>query len=117
MTLDFIAQARIAGAGAWRIITRHLLPNTLNTLVVLITLQVGYVIIVEASLSFLGLGPQLDYTWGAMLDQARNYLWNTDWVRIYAVVPGLAIAWVVAGANLMGDGLRDRLDPRQRARG
>ena len=56
MELDFIAQARIAGAGGWRIITRHLLPNTLNTLVVLVTLQIGYVIIVEASLSFLGAG-------------------------------------------------------------
>jgi ABC-type dipeptide/oligopeptide/nickel transport system permease subunit len=76
----------------------------------------GGVILVEASLSFLGIGPQLDYTWGAMLDQARNVLWNTRWVRIYAVVPGLAITWVVLGANLLGDGLRDYLDPRRARR-
>src|SRR6185295_10114975 len=74
------------------------------------------VILIEASLSFLGIGPQLDYTWGAMLDQARNFLWNTQWVKVYAVVPGLAITWVVLGANLLGDGLRDRLDPRQRGK-
>jgi peptide/nickel transport system permease protein len=114
---DYVAAAVALGASNRRIMVRHLIPNLMGPAMVQMSFGLGSVIIVEASLSFLGLGPQLDYTWGAMLDQARNYLWNTDWVRIYAVVPGLAIAWVVAGANLMGDGLRDRLDPRQRARG
>jgi peptide/nickel transport system permease protein len=69
MQLDFIAQSRIAGAGGWRIITRHLFPNTLNTLVVLVTLQIGYVIIVEASLSFLGAGiPPPTPAWGWLRD-------------------------------------------------
>jgi peptide/nickel transport system permease protein len=76
----------------------------------------GGIILVEATLSFLGLGPQVDYTWGAMLSQARDFLWREDWVKLYTLVPGLAIMWVVLGANLLGDGLRDRLDPRQRGR-
>ena len=75
MELDFIAQARIAGAGGWRIITRHLFPNTLNTLVVLVTLQIGYVIIVEASLSFLGAGiPPPTPAWGSMIAEGRDFV-------------------------------------------
>jgi len=70
---------------------------------------------VEASLSFLGLGPQVDHTWGAMLDQGTTFLWKPGF-RHYALAAGLSIAWVVLGANLLGDGLRDRLDPRQRGR-
>ena len=81
-----------------------------------ITFGFGGVILVEAALSFLGLGPQTDYTWGSMLDQARTAMWNTEWFRIYVLVPGIAIIWVVLGANLLGDGLRDRLDPRHRGR-
>jgi peptide/nickel transport system permease protein len=114
---DYVAAAVALGASNRRIMMRHLIPNLWGPAMVQMSFGLGSVIIVEASLSFLGIGPQLDYTWGAMLDQARNFLWNTDWVRIYAVVPGLAITWVVLGANLLGDGLRDRLDPRQRARG
>ena len=114
---DYVAAAVALGASNRRIMVRHLIPNLMGPAMVQMSFGLGSVIIIEASLSFLGIGPQLDYTWGAMLDQARNFLWNTAWVRIYAVVPGLAIAWVVAGANLMGDGLRDRLDPRQRGRG
>ena len=72
-------------------------------------------ILVEASLSVLGLGPQVDYSWGAMLEQGRTFLWKSGFVR-YALVPGIAIMWVVIGANLMGDGLRDRFDPRRRGR-
>jgi peptide/nickel transport system permease protein len=113
---DYIAAARALGASNRRIMLRHLIPNLMGPAMVQMSFGLGSVIIVEASLSFLGIGPQLDYTWGAMLDQARNFLWNTEWVRGYALVPGLAIAWVVAGANLMGDGLRDRFDPRQRGR-
>jgi len=81
MQLDFIAQARIAGAGATRIILRHLLPNTLNTLVVLVTLQVGYVIIVEASLSFLGAGiPPPTPAWGSMIAEGRDFVTSAWWV-------------------------------------
>jgi peptide/nickel transport system permease protein len=90
---------------------RHILPNLLSPLLVQMTFGLGGAILVEASLSFLGLGPQVDYTWGAMLDQGTTFLWK-DGFGYYALVPGLAIAWVVLGANLLGDGLRDRLDPR-----
>src|ERR671919_707986 len=112
MQLDFIAQARIAGAGAWRIITRHLVPNTLNTLVVLITLQVGYVIIVEAALSFLGAGiPPPTPAWGSMIAEGRDFVTSAWWVSF---LPGLAIMLVVLAFNLLGDWLRDTLDPKLR---
>jgi peptide/nickel transport system permease protein len=112
MQLDFIAQARIAGAGAWRIITRHLFPNTLNTLVVLVTLQIGYVIIVEASLSFLGAGiPPPTPAWGSMIAEGRDVVTSAWWVSFF---PGLAILLVVLAFNLLGDWLRDTLDPRLR---
>jgi peptide/nickel transport system permease protein len=114
---DYVAAAVALGASNRRIMARHLIPNLMAPALVQMSFGLGGVILVEASLSFLGIGPQLDYTWGAMLEQARSFLWNTDWVRVYALVPGLAITWVVAGANLMGDGLRDRLDPRQRGKG
>jgi peptide/nickel transport system permease protein len=114
---DYVAAAVALGASNRRVMIRHLVPNLMGPAMVQMSFGLGSVIIVEASLAFLGIGPQLDYTWGAMLDQARNFLWNTEWVRIYALVPGVAITWVVLGANLLGDGLRDRLDPRQRGRG
>ena len=112
MELDFIAQARIAGAGAWRIITRHLVPNTLNTLVVLVTLQIGYVIIVEASLSFLGAGiPPPTPAWGSMIAEGRDFVTTAWWVSFF---PGIAILLVVLAFNLLGDWLRDTLDPKLR---
>jgi peptide/nickel transport system permease protein len=112
MELDFIAQARIAGAGASRIILRHLLPNTLNTLVVLVTLQIGYVIIVEASLSFLGAGiPPPTPAWGSMIAEGREFVTSAWWVSFF---PGLAILLVVLAFNLLGDWLRDTLDPKLR---
>jgi len=112
MELDFIAQSRIAGAGAWRIITRHLFPNTLNTLVVLVTLQVGYVIIVEASLSFLGAGiPPPAPAWGSMIAESRDFITSAWWASLF---PGLAILLVVLAFNLLGDWLRDTLDPKLR---
>jgi peptide/nickel transport system permease protein len=113
---DYDAAAVALGASNRRVMLRHLVPNLMAPAMVQMSFGLGSVILIEASLSFLGIGPQLDYTWGAMLDQARNFLWNTQWVKVYAVVPGLAITWVVLGANLLGDGLRDRLDPRQRGR-
>lgn len=112
MELDFVAQARLAGAGAWRIITRHLVPNTLNTLVVLVTLQIGYVIIVEASLSFLGAGiPPPTPAWGSMIAEGREFVTSAWWVSSF---PGLAILLVVLAFNLLGDWLRDTLDPKLR---
>ncbi|HEV8142009.1 MAG TPA: ABC transporter permease [Methylomirabilota bacterium] len=112
MELDFIAQARIAGAGATRIIWHHLLPNTLNTLVVLVTLQIGYVIIVEASLSFLGAGiPPPTPAWGSMIAEGRDFVTSAWWVSF---LPGLAILLVVLAFNLLGDWLRDTLDPKLR---
>jgi len=113
---DYVAAAVALGASNRRVIARHLLPNLMAPALVQMTFGFGAVILVEASLSFLGLGPQVDYTWGAMLEQARTFLWKTDWVKLYTLVPGLAIMWVVLGANLLGDGLRDALDPRQRGR-
>ncbi len=113
---DFVTATVALGASNLRVMTRHLLPNLLGPALVQISFAFGGVILVEATLSFLGLGPQVDYTWGSMLDQARTFLWKSDWVKLYTLVPGLAIMWVVLGANLLGDGLRDGLDPRQRGR-
>jgi peptide/nickel transport system permease protein len=110
--LDYVAAARALGAGAARIMRRHIVPNLLAPVLVQMTFGFGGVILVEASLSFLGVGPQLNYTWGALLDQGRGQIWSTQ--RL-ALVPGLAIALVVVGCNLVGDALRDRLDPRRLA--
>ena len=112
MKLDFIAQARLAGASGFRIITKHLFPNTLNTLVVLVTLQIGYVIIVEASLSFLGAGiPPPTPAWGSMIAEGRDFITRAWWV---STIPGIAILLVVLAFNLLGDWLRDTLDPKLR---
>jgi peptide/nickel transport system permease protein len=110
---DYVAAARALGARGSRIMFRHVVPNLMAPLIVQMTFGFGTVILIEASLSFLGLGAQVDYTWGAMLDQGTTFLWKEGFAY-YALVPGLAIGWVVLGANLLGDGLRDRLDPRQR---
>jgi len=109
---DFIAAAKIAGCSGWRIVFRHLFPNTFNTLLVLLTLQVGWVIIVEASLSFLGAGvPPPTPAWGSMVAEGRQYITTAWWVSLF---PGLAILLTVLAYNLFGDWLRDTLDPRLR---
>lgn len=109
---DFVAQARIAGCSPGRIILVHLFPNVLNTLVVLLSLQVGWVIIVEASLSFLGAGvPPPTPTWGSMIAEGRDYIASAWWVSFF---PGLAILVTVLAFNLCGDWLRDALDPTMR---
>jgi peptide/nickel transport system permease protein len=113
---EFITAAVALGASNARVIGKHLLPNVMGPALIQMSFGLGGVILIEAALSFLGLGPQVDYTWGSMLDQARNFLWKGEWVKVYALVPGLAITWVVLGANLLGDGLRDRFDPRNRGR-
>jgi len=109
---DYVALARVAGCGTVTIFRRHLLPNLLNTLLVLATLQVGQVIIFEASLSFLGLGiQQPDVSWGLMLADARNYITNAWWT---ITMPGLVIMATCLASNLLGDWLRDHFDPRRR---
>jgi peptide/nickel transport system permease protein len=113
---EFVTAAVALGASNTRVIGKHLLPNLMGPALIQMSFGLGGVILIEAALSFLGLGPQVDFTWGAMLDQARNFLWKGDWVKTYALVPGLAITWVVIGANLLGDGLRDRFDPKNRGR-
>jgi len=112
MERDFIALARVAGCSPARIIAVHLFPNILNTVVVLFTLQVGDVIIVEAALSFLGAGiPPPTPAWGSMVAEGREFITTAWWVSFF---PGLAILLVVLSFNLLGDWLRDRLDPKLR---
>ena len=111
---EYVAAARAVGAGGARIMWRHILPNILSPLLVQMTFAFGGVILIEASLSFLGLGPQVGYTWGALLDQGTTYLWKTQ--RL-ALIPGAAIMLVVLGSNLLGDGLRDRFDPKRQVIG
>jgi peptide/nickel transport system permease protein len=112
---DFVLAAVALGASNRRVMLRHLIPNLLGPALVQMAFGFGSVILVEATLSFLGLGPQVDYTWGAMLEQGTTWMWRTEFVY-YAMIPGLAITWVVLGANLLSDGLRDRFDPRHRGR-
>jgi ABC-type dipeptide/oligopeptide/nickel transport system permease subunit len=109
---DFVAQARVAGCSSSWIMLIHLFPNILNTLVVLLSLQVGWVIIVEASLSFLGAGiPPPTPTWGSMIAEGRDYIATAWWVSFF---PGVAILATVLSFNLFGDWLRDALDPKLR---
>lgn len=109
---DFVLAARASGAGSARIIVRHMLPNVLGPVVVLATLGIGSIIILESALSFLGLGIQPpDPSWGGMLSDGRAYIRNYPHI---AIAPGIAIAITVLAFNLLGDGLRDALDPRQR---
>ncbi len=111
--LPFVEAARAVGMGEFRIAVRHILPNTLAPLIVLATAQLGSAILVEASLSFLGLGiPEPHPSWGRMLSEsAAEYVRTAPWLVIF---PGLAISMVVFGTNLLGDALRDILDPRER---
>lgn len=109
---DFVALARVAGQPRWRIVRKHVLPNVTNSIIILATLDLGRVIILEASLSFLGLGVQPpSISWGLMLADGRSYMTVAWWLT---VMPGLAILFTVLSLNIMGDWLRDRLDPRQR---
>ncbi len=110
--MDFVARARVAGASNLRIIFRHILPNVFNTIIVLATLQVGNVILLEASLSFLGAGiPPPNPAWGVMVAEGRDYIVTSWWL---SVIPGLAIMLTVLSMNLFGDWLRDYLDPKLR---
>ena len=107
---DFVLAARAIGNPPWRIALRHVLPNVVPALIVQATLAIAAAVIAEASLSFLGLGQQPPApSWGSMLNTAKNYIDNAPWMAIW---PGLSIFMLVLSFNLVGDGLRDALDPR-----
>lgn len=110
--LDFISQARITGCSPMRIMFRHIIPNVLNTFMVLISLQVGWVIVVEATLSFLGAGIPPPYpTWGRLVSDGRAYIHSHWWLSL---LPGIFITLLVLSLNLFGNWLRDYLDPKLR---
>lgn len=109
---DFVTGARALGVSHGRILVRHILPNTVASLSVVSTFSLATIILIEASLSFLGLGvPPSVPTWGLMLNEARPYMTPSWWTSVF---PGLAIFITVLGVNLLGDGVRDAYDPRLR---
>ena len=108
----YVESARAAGAAEWRVILRHVVPNTLATYIVMFTVNIAYAIVVEASLSFLGLGaPPDEPSWGGMLTAGTQALETAPWMVFF---PGLAISLTVFGLNLLGDAIRDLTDPRLR---
>ena len=113
-TLPFITASRLGGARSGRLLVRHVLPNILAALVVVATLEFGLMVLFEAGLSFLGLGIQPPTpSWGAILAVGRNYIASAWWI---ATLPGLCLFGLVLTVNLLGDQLRDRLDPRAAVR-
>ena len=109
---DYVALAKVAGASSFRIMYRHILPGTANTVIVIATLRVGSLILLEATLSYLGAGlPPPTPAWGAMIADGRDYLATAWWVAFF---PGVAIFLVVMALNFLGDWMRDRFDPRLR---
>jgi len=110
----FVDAARVVGANGGRIITRHILPNAAASIIVIATLMVGNLILFEASLSFLGVGvPVTTPTWGRMVFDGIDYVSTAWWIALF---PGFAVMLTVLATNLVGDWLRDALDPRQRRR-
>jgi len=111
-TMDYVALAKVSGASTPRILIKHILPGVVNTLIILATLEVGIVILLESTLSFLGAGvPPPTPAWGSMVADGRDRLAVAWWI---STVPGVAIMVVVLSMNLFGDWLRDKLDPRLR---
>ena len=109
-TLEFAQAALASGASPRRVLFRHILPNTISPIVVQATLDLGYVILTAASLSFIGFGvPPGEPEWGRMIADGRQHMRTAWWVITF---PGLAILLTVLGFNLLGDGIRDVLDPR-----
>ncbi len=109
---DFVALARVTGASNLRIMRKHILPNVLNTMVVLTSIGLGGAIMMESGMSFLGVGVQPPNTaWGTLISQSSTYMGSAWWIPTFA---GLAITVTILGANLFGDWLRDVLDPRTR---
>jgi ABC-type dipeptide/oligopeptide/nickel transport system permease subunit len=112
--LEFVLASRCSGASDLRIVTRHVLPNAMTPILVLVTLALGIAILIEAGLSYLGLGIQPPApTWGTMLQHAQSYPAQTPW---YVIAPGVCIFLLVLALNTVGDTLRDKLDPRLRGR-
>jgi peptide/nickel transport system permease protein len=112
LTEDYIMAARVMGAGSGRILLQHVLPNAMAPLIVSTSLSLSGAILADAGLSFLGLGTQPpDPSWGAMLQEGRRYMEDAWWMALY---PGVGIMLAVLSFNLLGDGLRDILDPRLR---
>ena len=110
--MEYVQAALACGAGHGRILFKHVLPNSLAPLIVQLTFIFAYAVLTEAILSFLGLGPEPPTpTWGNVIAEGRNYIREAPWITLF---PGLAIAMTVLGLNLLGDGLRDALDPRMR---
>ena len=109
---DYVALAVVAGASANRIISKHVLPGVVNTVLVIASLNIGQLILTEATLSFLGVGiPKPRPAWGSMVAEGRDYIDTSYWMALF---PGLAIFAVVFAMNFLGDWIRDRLDPRLR---
>ena len=107
---EFVDAARSIGGSDWRIMLRHVLPNTFAPILVVFTLEMARLVLMEASLSFLGLGvPPPTPTWGRMLSEGRDYMIVAPWMMLF---PGLGIMLLVLGINFLGDALRDALDPR-----
>jgi peptide/nickel transport system permease protein len=109
---DFVVMARVLGSPTNRILRKHILPNVIDSATVVATLQLGVAVMLEAALSFLGLGVQSPaVAWGKMIAESRLYIATAWWLPVF---PGIAIMMTVLGANLLGDWLRDRLDPKLR---
>lgn len=114
MARDYIRAARVAGCGTWSILVRHVLPNIAGLMIVQASMQFALAILAEAGLSYLGIGTQPpNPSWGRMLNDAQTFLSRAPYLAIF---PGAAIALSVLAFNLLGDGLRDLLDPRQKER-
>ena len=109
---DFVAQARVSGASAWRIMLKHIFPNVVNSLIIMMTLSVGMVILMESTLSYMGVGVTAPTaSWGSMVSDGRSELDRAWWVSAF---PGICIGLVVLAGNFLGDWIRDKLDPRLR---
>ena len=108
---DYVYAARCIGAGDWRIMIQHVLPNTLAPLLVQLSLLMGFAVLAESGLSFLGLGTQPPWpSWGSMLNDSRAYPRQDAW---YGVFPGVALALLLLALNFLADALRDAMDPRR----
>jgi peptide/nickel transport system permease protein len=107
---EYVQASVAAGAGSWRILRRHILPNSVAPLIVQLSFLFAYAVLSEATLSFLGVGaPPPTPTWGNIMAEGRQYMREAPWI---IAIPGVALAISVLGLNLLGDGLRDVLDPR-----
>ncbi len=107
---EYVEAAKVLGMNDFSIILSEILPNIVHSIMVMGTLRIGYLIVMEASLSYLGLGiPPSMPAWGSMIEAGRNYMLNAGWISTF---PGLALLILVLSINMFGEGLRDILDPR-----